>query len=90
MLKLSDSGVGINATLLPQIFEPFTRGDAEARHTQGLGIGLALTRRLIEMHGGSIDAHSKGSNLGSEFTIRLPIVTDVAAADPEADGILSR
>jgi signal transduction histidine kinase len=81
VLKLSDSGVGITAALLPQIFEPFTRGDAEARHAQGLGIGLALTRRLIEMHGGSIDVHSKGSNLGSEFMIRLPIVTNVAAVD---------
>ena len=81
VLKLSDSGVGITAALLPQIFEPFTRGDVEARHVQGLGIGLALTRRLIEMHGGSIDAHSEGSNLGSEFTVRLPIVTDVPAVD---------
>jgi len=81
VLTLSDSGVGITAALLPQLFEPFTRGDAEARHAKGLGIGLALTRRLIEMHGGSIDAHSEGSNLGSEFTIRLPIVTDVPAVN---------
>jgi two-component system, sensor histidine kinase len=81
VLKLSDSGVGITAALLPEIFEPFTRGDVEARHTRGLGIGLALTRRLIEMHGGSIDAHSKGSNMGSEFTIRLPIVADSPAVD---------
>ena len=50
VLTLSDSGVGITAALLPQLFEPFTRGDAEARHAKGLGIGLALTRRLIEMH----------------------------------------
>ena len=86
VLKLSDSGVGIAAALLPQIFEPFTRGDDEARHAQGLGIGLALTRRLIEMHGGSIDAHSKGLNQGSEFTIRLPIVTDIPVADAVQPG----
>jgi CheY-like chemotaxis protein len=79
VLTLSDSGAGISAALLPQLFEPFTRGDAEARHTRGLGIGLALTRRLIEMHGGSIEAYSGGSNLGSEFTIRLPIAPDVRA-----------
>jgi len=77
-LTLRDSGAGISEDLLPHLFEPFTRGDAETRRAQGLGIGLALARRLIEMHGGSIEARSEGPGRGSEFTIRLP-VTDVSA-----------
>ena len=77
-LTLSDSGVGISEASLPQLFEPFTRGDAETRRAHGLGIGLALARRLIEMHGGSIEARSEGRGSGSEFTIRLP-VTDASA-----------
>ena len=76
-LTMSDSGSGISEALLPRLFEPFTRGDTENRRAHGLGIGLALARRLIEMHGGSIEAQSEGRGCGSEFTIRLPL-TDVS------------
>jgi signal transduction histidine kinase/CheY-like chemotaxis protein len=75
---VSDTGAGIAPQLLPRVFELFAQDDASARGP-GLGIGLALARQLIEMHGGSIAAHSDGVGRGSEFTIRLPIAAEVAA-----------
>ena len=82
-LTLSDSGAGISQVLLPHLFEPFTRGDTDTRRAQGLGIGLALARRLIEMHGGSIEAQSDGRGCGSEFTIRLPVTDALAGISVE-------
>ncbi len=70
-LSVLDSGIGISAELLPNIFEMFTQGEGGSSQP-GLGIGLALARRLVEMHGGRIDARSDGSGTGSEFVIRLP------------------
>ena len=70
-LSVSDSGIGISAELLPHIFEMFTQGERGSSQP-GLGIGLALARRLVEMHGGRIDARSAGPGTGSEFVIRLP------------------
>jgi len=73
-LTVTDSGVGISPELLPRVFELFSQGDAPSQLAHaGLGIGLALARRLIEMHGGSLDAHSEGPGRGSVFTIRLPV-----------------
>jgi signal transduction histidine kinase/ActR/RegA family two-component response regulator len=83
-LSVSDTGVGIPADLLPRIFELFAQG-APATSQPGLGIGLALARRLVEMHGGRIDAHSGGPGEGSEFVIHLPLSTrtpQVEAAGP--------
>lgn len=76
---VSDSGAGIAPQLLPRVFELFAQDDASARGP-GLGIGLALARQLIEMHGGSIEAHSDGIGHGSTFTIRLPLATEVAVS----------
>lgn len=71
---IRDNGAGISAGSLKRIFEMFTRGDpAAARPEGGLGIGLALARRLTEMHGGTIEARSEGLGKGSEFIIRLPL-----------------
>ena len=70
-LSVIDSGIGISAELLPHIFEMFTQGEGGSSQP-GLGIGLALARRLVEMHGGRIDARSDGPGTGSEFVIRLP------------------
>ncbi len=79
VLRIADSGVGISSVMLPRVFDLFTQDDATAYRSQtGLGIGLALARHLIEMHGGSIDAHSDGPNRGSTFTLRVP-VAQVAA-----------
>jgi PAS domain S-box-containing protein len=72
-ISVSDNGIGIAAELLPRIFEMFMQGGREPRGGQGgLGIGLALARRLVELHGGSIAARSDGTDRGAQFTVRLP------------------
>jgi len=73
LIRISDNGIGIDAELLPHIFELFTQAPRSSDRSQGgLGIGLALVKSLVELHKGSLSAHSRGLNLGSEFTIRLP------------------
>jgi CheY-like chemotaxis protein len=75
-LVVTDSGIGISSHMLPRVFDLFTQGDATThRANGGLGIGLALARQLIEMHGGSIEGHSDGPGRGSTFTIRMPLAT---------------
>ncbi len=83
-IRVTDTGEGIPGDLLPVIFNLFTQLDRTSGRAQGgLGIGLALVRRLVEMHGGSVTAHSDGVGKGSEFVIRLPIHVDV---EVQADG----
>jgi signal transduction histidine kinase len=73
-IRVTDNGIGIPADLLPTIFNLFTQLDRTSGPTpSGLGIGLALVQRLVEMHGGSVMAHSDGPGRGSEFVIRLPL-----------------
>jgi signal transduction histidine kinase len=72
-LTVADSGIGISRELLPRVFDLFAQGEESASSQVGLGIGLALARRLVEMHGGTIEAESPGPGLGSVFTIRLPL-----------------
>jgi signal transduction histidine kinase len=73
-IRVRDNGIGIPQELLPAIFNLFTQLDrTSGRPQSGLGIGLALVKRLVEMHGGSVTAHSDGLGRGSEFTIRLPL-----------------
>ena len=73
-ITVRDDGMGIAPEVLPRIFDLFTQMDQRMeRSPSGLGIGLALVRRLVEMHGGSVSAASAGPGLGSEFTIRLPV-----------------
>src|SRR5262249_45065169 len=78
---ISDVGAGISPALLPHVFELFTQDAASAASRRGLGIGLALARQLIEMHGGSIEARSDGPGLGSTFTICVPLPAE-AGAEP--------
>ena len=69
-----DTGIGIAPDVLPRIFDLFTQLDHRMeRSPSGLGIGLALVRRLVEMHGGTVTAHSEGPGCGSEFVVRLPL-----------------
>ena len=80
VFRVRDSGVGIPPEFIANIFEPFTQVDRTlARSHGGLGIGLTLVRRLVEMQGGSVSAKSEGRNRGSEFTVRLPVAD---ATDP--------
>ncbi|VXB11492.1 response regulator [Massilia sp. 9I] len=78
VLTVRDSGVGIPAELLPHVFDVFVQGAISIDRAQGgLGIGLSLVRRLVELHGGSVSAESEGSGNGSTFMIRLPATQPV-------------
>src|SRR6185436_15903203 len=73
VLTVADTGVGMSPDVLPRVFDLFMQDEETARKAPGgLGIGLALARRLVEMHGGAIDATSPGLNRGSTFTVWLP------------------
>jgi CheY-like chemotaxis protein len=75
-IRVKDNGIGIPVEALPIIFDLFTRAD---RNPQGgLGVGLALVRELVELHGGSVEVSSAGANQGSEFTVRLPLDKEAA------------
>jgi CheY-like chemotaxis protein len=83
MLSVTDTGIGIAPDFVPYVFDLFTQGD-RASSQPGLGIGLTLARRLIEMHDGQITVRSEGLGHGSEFTVRLPLSSrQPAPADPE-------
>jgi signal transduction histidine kinase len=74
-IRIRDNGIGIRQEMLPHIFELFTQLDrTDGRAQAGLGIGLALVRQLVQMHGGSVSAVSEGPGKGSEFVIRLPVL----------------
>jgi signal transduction histidine kinase len=76
VLRVHDTGIGISPGLLPQLFELFVQGDpGSTRVRTGLGIGLAVLRRLVELHGGTVEASSDGAGQGSTFTVRLPRVS---------------
>jgi signal transduction histidine kinase len=82
LLQVSDNGPGIPPTLLPRVFDLFVQGERSLdRRTGGLGIGLTLARRLVELHGGTIEADS--SPRGSTFTVRLPAIEPPAASGPQ-------
>ena len=75
MIQVTDSGIGISPELLPQLFEMFVQGERVLNRAQGgLGVGLALCKRMLEMHGGQISGTSAGVNQGSTFTLFLPLV----------------
>jgi CheY-like chemotaxis protein len=77
ILRVRDSGIGIAADQLPHIFDMFMQVDTSLERSQsGLGIGLTLVKNLVEMHEGSVEAHSAGLGHGSEFVVRLPLLKD--------------
>lgn len=76
VVRVSDNGMGIEAGMLPYVFDMFSQASAALPHSQGgLGIGLALARGIVELHGGSIQAQSKGAGEGSVFTVTLPVAS---------------
>ena len=81
-LHVRDSGIGMDADLLPKVFDLFTQSSRALDRAQGgLGIGLTLVQKLVQMHGGTVTAHSDGIGRGSEFIVRLPLAA--AASQPQ-------
>jgi signal transduction histidine kinase len=77
VVRVRDTGIGIPPDMLPHVFELFTQVNRSLNRSQGgLGIGLALVRRLVEMHGGSVEAHSEGLGKGAEFVVRISLASD--------------
>jgi signal transduction histidine kinase/ActR/RegA family two-component response regulator len=77
VINVADNGIGIAPDMLHNVFDMFVQVDSTLERTNaGLGVGLSLARRLVELHGGSIEANSAGLNRGSEFVVRLPIVVE--------------
>jgi len=77
---VKDTGQGIDPGFLPHVFEMFRQADGSNRRRHGgLGIGLALVRQLVQLHGGTISAESEGPNKGSRFTVRLPLLRETAS-----------
>jgi PAS domain S-box-containing protein len=84
VLRVRDNGVGIDAALLPHVFDMFVQGARDRDRLQGgMGLGLSLVKTLTELHGGKVFAHSDGPNHGSTFTVRLP-ASALADADANA------
>jgi signal transduction histidine kinase/ActR/RegA family two-component response regulator len=85
VIRVRDTGIGIPPEMLPKVFDLFTQLDHTlARAEGGLGIGLTLVRRLVQMHGGAVEAFSEGTGRGSEIVVRLPLRGEERpAAEPE-------
>ena len=85
-ITVSDTGQGIKPDFLPYVFDRFRQADSTTTRSHGgLGLGLAIVRHLVELHGGAVEAFSNGDGLGARFKVKLPVLTSVAAS-PEADG----
>ena len=82
VVRVSDNGIGILPRMLPRIFDLFVQDARSLDRSQGgLGIGLALVHHLVKLHGGTVEARSAGADQGSEFVVRLPLLTDVTLAN---------
>src|SRR5208337_2541819 len=99
VIHVRDTGIGIEADLLPKVFDLFLQGERRVGLShEGGGIGLSLAKKLIELHGGTITAHSQGPNMGSEFMVKLPVISGVQslreqppkAIQPEVSELLPR
>ena len=82
VVSVKDTGSGINAAFLPHVFEPFAHTGPAADH--GVGLGLAIVRAVVVLHGGRIEAHSEGEGRGAEFVIRLPTASGRVTRGPAA------
>lgn len=87
VVSVRDNGIGIASDMVPRIFDMFTQVDRSLERSQGgLGIGLTLVRRLLDLHDGSIEAHSNGPGEGSEFVVRLPLIQPAQEPPLKGDG----
>lgn len=87
VVSVRDNGIGIPSDMLPHIFEMFTQVDRSLERSQGgLGVGLTLVRRLLDLHDGTIEARSDGPDQGSEFVVRLPLIPPPLEPPPVSDG----
>jgi CheY-like chemotaxis protein len=87
VVHVEDNGIGIPPAMLPRIFDMFVQADRSLERIEsGLGIGLTLVKRVVEMHGGTVEARSGGPNQGSDFLVRIPPDPAVPVAKPEAGG----
>lgn len=83
VVRVADHGIGIDPDHLPKIFDMFAQLDTSIGHSQGgLGIGLSLVRDLVHLHGGNVEASSRGLGLGSEFALRLPVAKRQPTVEP--------
>lgn len=83
-IQISDTGIGISPEFLPYVFERFRQADgSQTRSNSGLGLGLTIVRHLVELHGGTIQAESRGRGQGSVFTLWLPLQSQIAATAPQ-------
>ena len=84
-IRVTDTGIGIHPDFVPHVFERFRQADSSTTRTHGgLGLGLAIVRHLVELHGGTVGAESEGNGRGATFVVRLPIRADVPALLPSA------
>jgi signal transduction histidine kinase/CheY-like chemotaxis protein len=89
VLTVRDTGIGIEPVLVPQLFTMFFQTNEPPKGAKsGLGVGLAVAKVLVELHGGTIEAHSGGQGKGAEFTIVLPMVAHIAEVSPPARRVL--
>jgi signal transduction histidine kinase len=87
VVKIKDTGIGISNTMLERIFDMFQQArPGISRSQSGLGIGLSVAKRLVDLHHGTISARSNGPGKGSEFEVRLPILMPATEADLRSEG----
>ncbi len=90
-ITVTDTGQGISAEFLPYVFERFRQADSSyTRKHSGLGLGLAIVRHLVELHGGTITAHSAGTGQGSSFTVKIPLAVAGTGTQPAEGAFESR
>jgi signal transduction histidine kinase len=86
-LRVRDTGIGVGAEFLPHIFERFSQASPSTTSSRsGLGLGMAITKHLVEIHGGTVQAHSDGPDTGTTFIVRLPSIAPAMAVEPRDRG----